>query len=865
MKKTVRLISTLLVMAFLFSVITCAPYTVSAAEVDTHSVSVAKTGNTDTDDISTAVAEKEKAPMQAKAKAEDEKLVLSVPVEDEDPEPDPDKKRISFEDYDSVLDRIDSFISSGSSVSSTNDEPDEEDISDIQNDKQSMIVPVGAATDDGFSYTITEEKVTITNYTGSTTDVVIPSEIEGYPVVSIGNSAFSNDNVLKEVELPDSLVTVGDYAFSSCKSLESITIPENVEKIGIDAFQWCTALKEVNFNAINCTQMGTYRTWNSYKYNEQSFYGCSALETVTFGEEVTTVPAYAFYGCSGLKEAYIPESVESIGQYAFYNCSDMVIVCEPDSFAEQYAIDNNYDYRYFSYTGKMLITADSSFEGCTVRVMNKRGSTSRVINGGMVMVSGLDNTATYWIALYNPQGRLIFRKENITFEDENAIVRLDKTDLYKYIVVVTDENGEAVNDYSVTWRVNGALDPESCENTVTNLNTGDHVICGIQLGETLKKIYEEPSAIVETVDNEDKTITVKLQRAPTESIIIKVVDNNDNTIADTELSIVQQINKKVNLAESFVTDESGTLTVELRTVETTIKAKNSSYFAATWTGVIDGSEIVIVMNDASGAKFAPTIKPTYNEGTVRATAQEIDLNTVSFRIYNQTKKQAIETFTYNNGNITVPYESIETGDSLEFTAVDNNGVFADGKATVVYDRYYTQFDLPMIEKGVFSVAYTTPNRNNMALIFDANGNRVASLDLNATSMSDQLTAGAYSVVFIGYAASLFRVATYDMLLSYGLIENEHFVKKQVVVTDGSVAMVNDVEIPRFNESSILYIDGDNSYVSISPQSIGTGRRATLTVSYSVKEQYADSIAAKSVEVVLPDGVKAYSSIRVNSF
>lgn len=41
-----------------------------------------------------------------------------------------------------------------------------------------------------FTYTVNNSMATITGYTGSSKDIIIPEEIEGYPVTGIGNEAF---------------------------------------------------------------------------------------------------------------------------------------------------------------------------------------------------------------------------------------------------------------------------------------------------------------------------------------------------------------------------------------------------------------------------------------------------------------------------------------------------------------------------------------------------------------------------------------------------------------------------------------------------------------------------------------------------
>lgn len=45
-------------------------------------------------------------------------------------------------------------------------------------------------------------EITITKYTGNDTEVIIPPEIDGMPVTSIGKSAFHNCSSLTSVTLP---------------------------------------------------------------------------------------------------------------------------------------------------------------------------------------------------------------------------------------------------------------------------------------------------------------------------------------------------------------------------------------------------------------------------------------------------------------------------------------------------------------------------------------------------------------------------------------------------------------------------------------------------------------------------------------
>ena len=76
-----------------------------------------------------------------------------------------------------------------------------------------------------FTYTVNvENTVTITGYTGAGGNVVIPSIIEGMPVVGIGINAFSYIGSLTSVVIPDSVASIGEQAFYGCDALTSIFV-----------------------------------------------------------------------------------------------------------------------------------------------------------------------------------------------------------------------------------------------------------------------------------------------------------------------------------------------------------------------------------------------------------------------------------------------------------------------------------------------------------------------------------------------------------------------------------------------------------------------------------------------------------------
>ena len=130
-------------------------------------------------------------------------------------------------------------------------------------------------------------------------DIIIPANYKGKPVTSIGERAFEN-----------------------CSRLTSVVIGNGVTSIGESAFYNCSSLTSVIWNAKNCTKAGSF--------DYPIFSGCSKLSTITIGENVKTIPAYAFKGCSELTSITIPDSVTSIGSFAFYDCSSLTSITIPD-------------------------------------------------------------------------------------------------------------------------------------------------------------------------------------------------------------------------------------------------------------------------------------------------------------------------------------------------------------------------------------------------------------------------------------------------------------------------------------------------------------------------------------------------------
>ena len=79
-------------------------------------------------------------------------------------------------------------------------------------------------------------------------NLVIPSEINGFPVYKIDTGAFLDYDRLQSVTFPDTLKIIGQSAFEDCDGLKSISFPPSLYEIGTKAFSDCQNLASVVFN-----------------------------------------------------------------------------------------------------------------------------------------------------------------------------------------------------------------------------------------------------------------------------------------------------------------------------------------------------------------------------------------------------------------------------------------------------------------------------------------------------------------------------------------------------------------------------------------------------------------------------------------
>ena len=100
-----------------------------------------------------------------------------------------------------------------------------------------------------YKYTKNDNTVTISEYSGSDANVIIPSQYEEMIIDVIDYNTYAYNIYIKNVCLSSGIKIIRECAFWYCTELETIYIPASLEKIEECAFYNCTNLKHIYYEA----------------------------------------------------------------------------------------------------------------------------------------------------------------------------------------------------------------------------------------------------------------------------------------------------------------------------------------------------------------------------------------------------------------------------------------------------------------------------------------------------------------------------------------------------------------------------------------------------------------------------------------
>lgn len=229
-----------------------------------------------------------------------------------------------------------------------------------------------------FAYSENDDgTVTITGGNIVTPKLEIPAELEGKKVSAIGMNAFTGNNVITDLVIPEGVTTLYWYSFNTCRNLETVTLPDSLEFIDSWAFERCSKLKTINVPAnvtringgafaqnssmtsITCDPANkNYVSVNGVLFTKDmkelvaypggiqggytvpatvnhigdaAFYGALGLDSVTILGNLDFIGFEAFAECSKLTDVAIRDGVNYVGYWAFRGCNGIKSLTVPQS------------------------------------------------------------------------------------------------------------------------------------------------------------------------------------------------------------------------------------------------------------------------------------------------------------------------------------------------------------------------------------------------------------------------------------------------------------------------------------------------------------------------------------------------------
>ncbi len=307
-----------------------------------------------------------------------------------------------------------------------------------------------------FEYTVENDIATITQYTGNSENVVVPSVIDGYNVKNIAFEAFRGDNAknIKTVIVSEGIENIVDWLFTSCMQMESITLPSTINELATDwFFIGSHKLKELKFSGENSRyyldngvlydsykkQLMLCPAQNNLKNGEYkildgttdirswAFSNCETLRKVIMPDSVTSIGDSSFCECSNLKEIVLSKNIDSMGYNTFGNIIDLKEITIPKTVTGFYYNNGQSTNTYLGYNSNKKI------DGFTIKGYRNSEAEKYAKDNGFKFIA-LDEQVDY--SKYNPIDFLGMSFDEITalFGNEYKNVEERESGLHKIIV-----------------------------------------------------------------------------------------------------------------------------------------------------------------------------------------------------------------------------------------------------------------------------------------------------------------------------------------------------------------------------------------------------------------------------------------------
>ena len=162
-------------------------------------------------------------------------------------------------------------------------------------------------------------------------------------VTSVGQYAFAGCGSITSVTIPTSVIEIGDGAFAACNGISVYYEGDIAQWCGIsfgDTFPYDAGYNLYIEDEL-ITQLDIPETVTSI--GQYCFCRCNSLFSVTIPNSVTTIGSYAFNGCCGIDEIIMLNTVPpTLGTSVFCTTNPNFVIYVPSESLNDYKTANNW-------------------------------------------------------------------------------------------------------------------------------------------------------------------------------------------------------------------------------------------------------------------------------------------------------------------------------------------------------------------------------------------------------------------------------------------------------------------------------------------------------------------------------------------
>lgn len=639
---------------------------------------------------------------------------------------------------------------------------------------------------------------------------------------------------------------------------------------------------------------------NNNDFGVANNYGSCTLLDLGRVTGITEIPSYSF-DYTTLESVTLPATIEKIGMRAFAECAQLssltlysmtppllesdvfngvpegLTVYVPAAAIAQYLeADGWKDFTILPITEDLRSITISLPEGTDPGVFSRMWLELTNTKNGQRMhyvmtdrsdytFSNLMRNTSWKVELRNERGDVFGSIDNVEVKDDDLSVKFETLSVpHTVSLSVKTPDGEDVTDLTrITWTdVSGNYVSQSA--SVSGLPEGMELSYSLDLPQELTMLYVAPSGTRHVVAEGDNAVVCVLAGIPEVTLTGIIRDSSTGSpLPNSIVSASQTFGGKYTKSVSGKTDKTGSFSLELLSVPTSLTASASDYVSSTVVcdTLMNGEGTVtlpdMALRPISGAVI--TLGFTYKVSDVAGSEEaEVrdwydDISNISYSIVNKTTGNPIGQFNVQYPTI-VLLEEVAPEDVLEITASSIVSAFSPVKTEVVIDEFLKAsavFDI--VEPGRIQASF---NRNSnaavVASLYDSNGKLLKTYSYSNSSLkTGNLQEGKYTLVTMGESNFFNTIYELAKLSDTGLVSGVDYIASEVDVFDGVISEVNIEEVPTLDEGK-LYYTGSGTSFTVNKPSIVTGNYLTLTGRVDFKGAYSNKVGNVSLLVDLPE-------------